>query len=139
MPIQIIDGPLFQPGESLSEPIDISHGNIVRITCPGTWVPANLTFQISTDGASGFNDLYTAAGEEVTILVRGDNSAIIVRDPWSRTINFIKFRSGTAKHPVVQENGCLFAVAVETGVDAPARDAEPGRVVDDKGKPLADI
>jgi len=137
MPIEIVNGPMFQPGESLSDAIDISHGNIVRITCPGQWSPANLTFQISTDGASGFNDLYTAAGEEVTIIVRGDNSAIIVRDPWSRCINFIKFRSGTSKHPVVQENGALFAVAIET--EAPAGDAEPARMVDDNGKPLADI
>jgi len=113
MTLQIIDGPLFQPGESLSSGIDISAGNIVRITCPGQWSPANLTFQISTDGASGYNDLYDAAGNEITIVVRGDNSAVIVRDPWSQFINFIKFRSGTAKHPVPQVAGALFAVAIE--------------------------
>ncbi len=113
MPIQIVDGPLFQPGESISEPIDISAGDIIRITCPGQWSPANLTFQISTDGASGYNDLYDAMGNEVTIVVRGDNSAIIIRDTWSRHLTFIKFRSGTAEHPVVQENGALFAVAID--------------------------
>jgi len=113
MTLQIVDGPAIQAGESLSEGIDISAGNIVRITCPGAWTPANLTFQISTDGASGYNDLYDAAGNEITIVVRGDNSAIIVRDPWSQFINFIKFRSGTAKHPVPQEQGRLFAVAIE--------------------------
>jgi hypothetical protein len=111
--IQIVDGPMFHPGESLSDAVDISAGDIIRITCPGQWTPANLTFQISTDGASGFNDLYTADGKEVTILVRADNSAIIVSDPWSRHINFIKFRSGTKDHPVVQKNGALFAVALE--------------------------
>ena len=119
MPLQIIDGPLFQAGESLSTGIDISAGNIVRITCPGGWTTANLTFQISTDGASGYNDLYDAEGEEITIVVRGDNSAIIVRDPWSRHINFIKFRSGTAKNPVPQEEGRLFAVAIEVEDEAP--------------------
>lgn len=110
--LQIIDGPFFPPGSEISDPIDISGGNIVRITCPGQWSPANLTFQISTDGQSGFNDLYDAAGNEITIVVRADNSAIIIRDPWSSTINFIKFRSGTAKNPVKQVNGALFAVAI---------------------------
>ena len=43
----------------------------------------------------------------------GDNSAIMIKDPWSRYINFIKFRSGTAKYPVPQQAGRLFAVAVE--------------------------
>jgi hypothetical protein len=113
MTLQILDGPLFQPGKSLSEPLDISGGDIVRITCPGGWTPANLTFQISTDGQSGFNDLYDAEGNEVTVMVRGDNSAIMIRDPWAKHINFIKFRSGSAKYPVPQKDGRLFAVAIE--------------------------
>ena len=124
MAIQIIDGPLFQPGESISESIDISAGDIVRITCPGQWTNANLTFQISTDGASGYNDLYDAFGNEITIVVRADNSAIIVRDDWSRHINFLKFRSGTSEHPVPQKNGALFAVAIEVP-DAPTGASQP--------------
>jgi hypothetical protein len=119
MALQIIDGPVFAAGESLSSGIDISAGNIIRITAPVGWTPANMTFQISSDGASGYNDLYDAEGNEITIAMRGDNSAIIVRDAWSRYINFIKFRSGTAKYPVPQEEGRLFAVAVEVE-DAPA-------------------
>ena len=37
----------------------------------------------------------------------------MIKDPWSRYLNFIKFRSGTAKYPVPQQAGRLFAVAVE--------------------------
>jgi hypothetical protein len=119
MTLQIINGPSFEAGESLSEGIDISAGDIVRITTPVGWTNANLTFQISTDGGF-YNDLYDAAGNEITIVVRGDSSAIIVRDPWSHTINFIKFRSGTAKNPVPQQAGRLFAVAIEVDeADAP--------------------
>jgi hypothetical protein len=83
-----------------------------------------MTFQISTDGASGYNDLYDSEGNEITIIMRGDNSAIMIKDPWSRYINFIKFRSGTAKYPVPQQAGRLFAVAVEipkAGTGAQAR------------------
>ncbi|MBT1509444.1 hypothetical protein KIP88_02920 [Bradyrhizobium sp. SRL28] len=131
MTLQIIDGPHFQAGESLSDGIDISAGNIVRITTDGGWTNANMTFQISTDGASGYNNLYDAAGNEITIVVRGDNSAIIVRDDWSRHINFIKFRSGTAKSPVPQAQARQFAVAIEVieggvgGADAPAAARRP--------------
>jgi len=119
MTLQIISGPIIPAGESLSDGIDVSAGKIVRITCPGGWDAANLTFQISTDGASGYNDLYTAKGEEITITVRGDNSAIIIAEPWTHAINFIKFRSGTAKHPVVQQQDREFAIAIETEEDTP--------------------
>ena len=118
MPLQIIDGPFFEAGASLSNAIDISAGNIVRITCPVEWTGANLTFQISSDGI-GFNDLYDAEGNEITIKVRGDNSAIMVRDPWSKFINHIKFRSGTSGYPVPQKEGRLFAVAIEVPDAAP--------------------
>ena len=74
MTLQIVDGPIIQAGKSLSKGIDISAGNIVRITTPAGWTNANLTFQISTDGGF-YNDLYDAEGREITIVVRGDNSA----------------------------------------------------------------
>ncbi|HVG50928.1 MAG TPA: hypothetical protein VM867_04770 [Xanthobacteraceae bacterium] len=126
MTLQIINGPAIQAGESLSEGVDISAGTMVRITTPGGWTNANLTFQISTDGVSGYNDLYDAEGNEITIVTRGDNSAIVIRDPWSQFINFIKFRSGTAKNPVPQKEGRLFAVAVNVTDDAPAARDERG-------------
>lgn len=120
MGLEIVNGPAIQAGESLSEGVDVSAGRIVRITTPGGWTGANLTFQISTDGASGYNDLYNAKGEEITVVTRGDNSAIIVRDEWTRNIKFIKFRSGTASHPVPQEEGRLFAIAIDVAEPADA-------------------
>jgi hypothetical protein len=60
---------IIPAGESLSNPIDCSGGNAVRITFPTSWTPGgNLTIQISTDG-NGYNDLYDASGNEVTIPV----------------------------------------------------------------------
>ncbi|KYK50069.1 hypothetical protein A1D31_22415 [Bradyrhizobium liaoningense] len=120
MTLQIIDGPAFQPGESLSSGVDVSAGTIVRITTPGAWTPANLTFQISTDDASGYNDLYTAQGEEVTVVCKGGNSAILIAEPWTKAINFIKFRSGSRNYPVPQTEGRLFAIAIEVPDAAPA-------------------
>jgi len=117
MPLSIISGPIIAAGESLSDGVDVSAGKIVRITTPGGWDAANLTFQISSDGASGYNDMYDAQGNEITVVTRGDNSAIIVHERWTHAINFIKFRSGTAKHPVVQKADREFAIAIE--VDEP--------------------
>jgi len=117
MTLSIVSGPVIPAGESLSDGVDVSAGKIVRITTPGGWDAANLTFQISTDGASGYNDLYDAQGNEITIVVRGDNSAILIQERWTHAINFIKFRSGTAKSPVVQKQDREFAIAIE--VDAP--------------------
>ena len=57
-PIMFLDGPVIQAGESLSEALDCSIGFPVRLTMPQApdgWTPANLTFQISTDG-NWFND-----------------------------------------------------------------------------------
>jgi hypothetical protein len=115
--IQIVDGPTIPQGESLSDGADVSAGDIVRITVPQEYTAANLTFQISSDG-NFYNDLFLANGDEVTVAAK-ESSGIIIRDVWVKSINFIKFRSGTRDHPVVQRETCRFAIAIETA-DAPA-------------------
>lgn len=100
MPLTVINGPFIQPGESLSDAVDCSGGNAVRITMPGYWTPANLSFQISTDGEF-YNDLFDAEGNEVVIpVVTG--SAVPLDRSWAGFWNFIKFRSGTRDNPVPQ-------------------------------------
>ncbi|MBO4221966.1 hypothetical protein [Bradyrhizobium neotropicale] len=112
MPLAILDGPTIPAGESLSDGIDCSSGVIIRITVPQEYTPANLTFQVSTDG-NFYNDLYTSKGEEVTITAKPD-TGIIIGEAWTRSIAFIKFRSGSRDHPVAQDVDCKFAIAVET-------------------------
>jgi hypothetical protein len=113
MPLAIVDGPTVKLGESLSDGADCSGGNIVRITVPQEMSPANLTFQISSDG-NLYNDLFTADGTEVTVVAH-PSSGIVVSEYWTKSINFIKFRLGSRSHPVVQQNvDCKFAIAVET-------------------------
>lgn len=118
--LSIVDGPTIAAGESLSDGADCSAGSIVRITVPQEFTEANLTFQVSSDG-NLYNDLYTADGEEVTIAAKPD-TGIAIYEAWTRSINFIKFRSGTRSHPVEQEVDCKFAIAVEVE-GAPAADA----------------
>ena len=120
MTLQVLNGPVIEAGEFLSDGLDCSGGDIVRITAPAGWSGANLTFQISTDG-NGYNDLYTARGEEVTITLKKPGSAIIVlNEEWVKAINWLKIRSGTGNHPVAQAERREFAIAVEVA-DSPAR------------------
>jgi len=133
--LNIVDGPTIAAGESLSDGADCSAGTIVRITVPQEFTAANLTFQVSTDG-NFYNDLYTARGEEITVAAK-PNTAIVVHEMWTRSINFIKFRSGTRSHPVEQKVDCRFAVAVDTeaapaGAGVQARASEHPAGYDDR-------
>jgi hypothetical protein len=112
MPLAIVDGPTIAAGESLSDGVDCSAGKIVRITVPQEFTDANLTFQVSTNGEF-YNDLFNSEGEEITIAPEPD-CAVIVSEVWTRSIAFIKFRSGSRDHPVEQAEVCKFAIAIET-------------------------
>jgi hypothetical protein len=118
MTLQIVDGPTILAGESLSDGADCSAGGIVRITIPQEYTKANLTFQVSTDGAF-YNDVFDVHGEEITVAAQ-PNSAIIVHERWTKSVNFIKFRSGTRSHPVEQNVDCKFAICVDTEEAPPA-------------------
>ena len=112
MPLTIIDGPTIAAGESLSDGADCSSGEIMRITVPQEFTPANLTFQVSSDG-NFYNDLFSSNGEEITVVAK-PSTGIVVPEAWTKSINFIKFRSGTRGYPVRQNVDCKFAIAVET-------------------------
>jgi hypothetical protein len=119
MPLSIVDGPTIQLNESLSDGVDCSAGTIVRITVPQEFTPSNLTFQVSSDG-NLYNDLFDSRGGEITVAAK-PNTGIIVSEAWTKSINFIKFRSGSRDHPVKQtRDNCKFAIAVETEGSAPA-------------------
>jgi hypothetical protein len=132
MALNVINGPFIQPGESLSDGVDCSGGDAVRITMPGAWSGGNLTFQISTDGAL-YNDLHEANGDEVTMVVV-PGAAVRIDREWAKFWNFIKFRSGTRDHPVVQRERREFAITLSTAAAAPpaarSADAEgPGSAI----------
>jgi hypothetical protein len=116
MPLVIVDGPTIQAGQSLSDGVDCSAGQIVRITVPQEYTNANLTFQVSSDG-NLYNDLFSSDGIEATVAAK-KSTGIAVEARWTRSIAFIKFRSGSRSHPVNQQVTCRFGIAVET--EAPA-------------------
>ena len=113
MPLTIVDGPTIPHNESLSDGADCSGGDIVRITVPQEFTPANLTFQSSSDG-NMYNDLYDAEGEEITMVAKPDTT-IIVAAEWAKTLGWIKIRSGTRAAPVAQSrDACKFGIALDT-------------------------
>ena len=115
MKLQWLDGPVIEAGESLSSGLDCTSGDIVRITMPSTkWSGGNMTFQISTDG-QGYNDLYDARGNEVTLVMpkKPHAAVIVLNEEWVKAVGWIKFRAGTAASPVPQVERQQFGVTVE--------------------------
>jgi hypothetical protein len=111
MPIQIINGPIIAAGQSLSDALDCSAGQLIKITMPGNWVPAELTFQTSSDGVL-YNDIFERDGSEVMCSVHPGTAIIGL----PLMVGWIKFRSGTRARPVPQPELREFAVAIETRV-----------------------
>jgi hypothetical protein len=113
MPLSVLNGPTIQANESLSEGLDCTSGKIVRLTMPFQWTPANITFQISSDG-NFYNDLVDANGNPYTMAVVA-NSAVILTPlgDFLKAVSFLKIRSGTVDNPVKQDERRDFAVAVE--------------------------
>lgn len=118
MTLQVLDGPTIAKGESLSDGIDCSAGQIVRITVPQEFTEANLTFQVSSDG-NLYNDLYDDDGDEVTVSANPDTSIVIAKS-WVRSVGFLKLRSGSREHEVKQREDCKFAIAIEVAGGAAA-------------------
>jgi hypothetical protein len=116
MPLVIIDGPTIARGESLSDGVDCSAGEIVRITVPQEFTEANLTFQVSSNGEL-YNDLFDDRGDEIMITAT-PNSGIVIGGLWTRAVGYIKFRSGSRDHAVEQREDCKFAIAIETAAGA---------------------
>jgi hypothetical protein len=111
--LQVIEGPKILTGESLSDGVDCTAGQLVRITMPYTWTNAPLTFQFSTDGVF-FNDMFGLDGFEVKIDAVTANSGVIIPEFIGRAIAHLKIRSGRRDSPVPQAEDRTFAVTILT-------------------------
>ena len=113
MPLQVLEGPVIAAGAYLSDGLDCTAGEIVRLTMPAQWTGANLSFQISSDGY-GYNDLHTIDGREIVIpVVPGSAVVVAPLSDYLRAVAFLKVRSGTRDFPVIQAAQRDFAVAIE--------------------------
>lgn len=116
--VTVIDGPVISAGESLSALIDISAPatGITRIICPPDWTydpgGANvISFLWSPDKNEYFNVFDLATGTEILIPIVPNALFVLPRDVW-RT-GFMKFRSGPARAPIIQEAQRVFRCVLE--------------------------
>ena len=109
--------PVIPAGQSLSDAVDCSTGQIVRLTMPPEFTSANLTFQVSSDG-NFFNDLYDVKGDEVTLCDFKKNTSVVILGLLAHSIGFLKIRSGTRAQPVPQEAQREFGVTINTAAAA---------------------
>ena len=117
MTLQVLNGPTIAAGESLSDGIDCSAGQLVRITMPAEWDGAGITFQFSTDGVF-YNPMFGLDGFEVQIKNVVAGAGVIIPADIGRAIAHLKIRSGTRGNPVDQHEERVFAVTIL--VDEPA-------------------
>jgi hypothetical protein len=116
MTLRVLNGPIILAGQSLSDPLDCTKGQVVRIHTPSGWsrkgdflVP--LTFQISVDGIR-WDDLFDVGGREVSVDTIIPSTAVLVQVHQVRQV-WVKFRSGTRTNPMLQEADREFITALE--------------------------
>src|SRR4029077_18350357 len=123
MPLTLLDGPTIGAGESLSDSIDCSAGNLVRITMPQEWTNAAISFQASTDDV-GYNDLYRPDGSEIVVAAKA-GVGILLDAATTLAVAFLKIRSGTADDPVPQPEQRTFALTLKVEGAPVAREEPP--------------
>lgn len=92
---------LIASGASLSAAVPIGDHVPVGIAMPSGWDAAGLTFQVSSDGGTTWNELYDSSGNETTLTVALGRYIPLDPTVWIG-INHIKIRSGTAASAVNQ-------------------------------------
>ena len=96
-------------GASLSAACPLGALTLVGISMPAVWATAGLTFQVSPDGGTTWQELVDQTGAALSVTAAANQFVIPVLEPsylW-RGINMVKVRSGTSGTPVVQSGGTI--------------------------------
>lgn len=113
--ITLLQGPVIQAGQSLSDPLDCRAGAILRMIMPSAWTSANITFQTSTDGTN-FHDLVDNWGKEVMLpLVTGTVIVVSEAIPYLDLVPWLRIRSGSRDAPLPQQAQRAFQLVIDTG------------------------
>ena len=89
-------------GSALSAAIDLGEQRAHRLSMPGAWTAAAITFQVSYDGLA-FVDLYTADGEyTLSSSIVAASRSIVLDQTIFYGVRHLKIRSGTSGTPVNQ-------------------------------------
>src|SRR5262245_21405880 len=111
MPLEALKAQIIA-GQSLSSAFDCTIGTLLTITIPMNWTPANVSFQVSADGAD-YYDVVDDFGNEISrTAVAGTALTFGWGSDWKSM--HIKIRSGSTKRPVKQIEDVEFTVAIVT-------------------------
>ena len=96
-------------GESVSNSVDLTTGNLLMILSPPEWTSANISFLVSNDNVT-FCDLYDGDGEVIKSM--GPERAYLMDPSMTSAALYFKIRSGPLSNPIVQEEDRVFTLSV---------------------------
>jgi hypothetical protein len=97
----VIETATIDSGKSLSDAITLDPAHYAfAIAMPDSWTAANLTFQVSHDGAT-WKDLYDDEGNEVLVYAAASRMIRLYPEEWA-AFKYLKIRSGTSGSAVNQ-------------------------------------
>ena len=99
---------------SLSLAVELDGHSVERIIMPAAWTAADLTFQVSDDGGTTFQNLYWDWGAE--FVIDAAVATTIELSPFCKLSNIdqLKVRSGTSGVPVAQAADRIIRLSVST-------------------------
>lgn len=105
----IIKSTTIEASESLSDALELEPAHYAfAIVTPATWTAADLTFQVSHDGAT-WRNLYDDEGNEVTVTAAASRMIRLYPEEWA-AFKWLKLRSGTSGSPVTQAADRILSV-----------------------------
>src|SRR4249920_467442 len=108
---------LIPAGQSMSNGVDCSGYNILRIIAPQDWDAAPISFRVSPDGVA-YHDLFHAVDRtfnsyEAVVPAVPPNAAINMPAGTGTGIAFLKIRSGSRAAPVAQSADRTFVLVLD--------------------------
>ena len=85
----------------MSSVLDLTTTSLAQLMAPDAWTPANVSFQLSADGLV-FGDLYAEDGVQV-VRAMGASRGVAIDPALTAAALYLKVRSGSSEHPVVQD------------------------------------
>lgn len=99
-------------GESQSNVVDLTDMALIGITMPSAWTAAAITLLAADTQGGTYTPVHDSGGTEISFTVAQSRHVTIDPDV-TRSLRFVKLRSGNTAVPVNQGAARTFAVTVE--------------------------
>ena len=107
---------VIESGESLSGAFDVRQYSQMGIIMPAARTAANLTFQASDESGGTYCDVYTDAGDEVSVTAAASRAiSIDLNSSALASYQYLKIRSGTTGTPVAQGADRTLKICLKEG------------------------